>query len=177
MGTQKSRIQKTYEIDVGADKIEIDIFESNRQFDWLEYSLVYDKNEQHATIYDSYNLELAAKTKKSIRLSNFTDIYSLTNEKKYNIDNLIQKHLLYKQLVAWSCDGSNVAPLTDYMNNLIYQELIDEDDYNDAKSDKKVYFDLRASSGYTNETERLQRNQSKISVSIQLKTAVTKNLG
>ena len=33
MGTQKSRIQKTYEIDVGADKIEIDIFESNRQFD------------------------------------------------------------------------------------------------------------------------------------------------
>ena len=122
-------------------------------------------------------MELAAKTKKSIRLSNFTDIYSLTNEKKYNIDNLIQKHLLYKQLVAWSCDGSSVAPLTDYMNNPIYQELIDEDDYNDAKSDKKVYFDLRASSGYTNETERLQRNQSKISVSIQLKTAVTKNLG
>ena len=65
--------------------------------------------------------------------------------------------MFYKQLVAWSCDGSSVASLIDYMNNPIYQELIDEDDYNDAKSDKKVYLDLRASSGYTNESERLER--------------------
>ena len=30
-----------------------------------------------------------------------------------NFDNLTEKHLLHKQFVAWSCDGSSVAPLTD----------------------------------------------------------------
>ena len=38
METQKYPIQKTYEINVGADSIEIDFLESNRQFDWLEFS-------------------------------------------------------------------------------------------------------------------------------------------
>ena len=33
-------------------------------------------------IYDSYNVELAAKAIKSVKRSNFTEVYSLTNEKK-----------------------------------------------------------------------------------------------
>ena len=82
--------------------------------------------------------------------------------------------MLYKQFVTWSCDGSSVAALTDCMNNAIYQELIDEDDYNEVKSDERMYLDLRASSGYTNKEERLERKDSKISVSIQLKAAATK---
>ena len=97
-------------------------------------------------------------------------------KKIYSIDNLTQKHLLYKQFVAWSCDGSSVAPLTDYMNNPTCQELIDEDDYNEVESDERVYLDLRASSEYVNETERLGGNDSKISVSIQLKATATKKL-
>ena len=55
---------------------------SNRQFDWIEISLVYDKSDKHTTIYDSYNFKLAAKYIKSVKLGNFTGIYSLTNEKK-----------------------------------------------------------------------------------------------
>ena len=80
--TQKSSIQKSYKINVGADTLEIDFLRSNRQFDWLEFSLMYEKSDQHATIYNSYNFELAAKTIKSLRFSNFTEIYSLTNENK-----------------------------------------------------------------------------------------------
>ena len=57
--------------------VQIDSLGSNRQFDWLEFSLVYHKSDQQATIYDSYNFELAAKTIKSMKLSNFTEIYSL----------------------------------------------------------------------------------------------------
>ena len=63
--------------------------------------------------------------------------------------------------MTWSCDGSSVAALTDCMNNPIYQELIDEDDHNEVKSDESIYLDLRASSGYTNEEERLERSNSK----------------
>ena len=53
---------------------------TNRR-DWLEMSLVFDKSDKHTTIYDSYNVELAAKYIKSVKLSNFIKIYSLTNEK------------------------------------------------------------------------------------------------
>ena len=176
MGTLKFPIQKTCEINVGVDTIKTDFLRSNRQLDWLEFFSVYDKSDQHTTIYDSYNFELAAKTIKFIRCSNFTEIYSLSNEKKYTTDNLTQEHLLCKQFVAWSCDGSSVAAVTDYMSNLIYQELMDEDDCKKVKSDERVCLDLRASSGYTNEVEKLETNDSKTIASIQLKTAATKKL-
>ena len=42
---------------------------------------------------------MAVQLVKTLQLSNFTEIYSLTNEKRYNFDNLTQNHLLYKQLL------------------------------------------------------------------------------
>ena len=118
---------------------------------------------------------MASKKIKSIKFTNFTEIYSLTNEKKYDIDNLTQRHLLYKQFVAWSCNGSSVVPLSDYMNNLVFQELISEGDYFDVKSDERIYLDLRAGSGYLKEVEKFERNDSKISLHILLKEAATNN--
>ena len=84
--------------------------------------------------------------------------------------------MLYKQFTTWSCNGSSIAPLTDYINNPIYQELIDKEDYNKVKSDNRIYLELRASSGYMNKAKKLERNDSKINVSIQLKAAATKKL-
>ena len=95
------------------------------------------------TIYDTYNVEVASKINKNSKIDHFTEIYSLTNEKKYDINNFTQKHLLYKQFVSWSCNGSSVTPLTDYMNNPIYQELISEGDHFDVLSEKRTYLDLR----------------------------------
>ena len=114
---------------------------------------------------------MAAQLIKTLQLSNFTEIYSLTNEKRYNIDNLTQKHLLYKQFVAWNCNGSSVAPLTDYMDNPIFRELPDEEEYFSLKSDEKLYLDLRATSGYVTEAEKLERNDSEIYLQITLKKA------
>ena len=62
---------------------------------------------------------------------------------------------MYKQFVAWICNGCSTAPLTDYINNPVYQELIDEDKYFEAKNDERIYLDLRASSGYTKKAEKL----------------------
>ena len=57
------------------------------------------------------------------------------------------------------------------MNNSICQELISEDDYFDILSDERIYLDLRASSGYVKEAEKLRRNDSKITLHILLKEA------
>ena len=174
MGAQKTPIQKTYEIKQGSDSLNVEFLGANRQFDWIEISIVPDKSDKHTTIYDSYNREMAAPLIKTLQLSNFTEIYSLTNEKRYNIDNLTQKHLLYKQFAI--CNGSSVAPLTDYMDNPIFRELPDEEEYFSLKSNEKIYLDLRATSGYVREAEKLERNDSKINLQITLKKAAKFNL-
>ena len=107
---------------------------------------------------------MAAQLIKTLRVSNLTELYSLTNEKKYIVDNLTQKHLLYKQFLAWDCNGSSVAPISDYMDNPIFQELPEEQTYFNLKSDEKVYLDLRANSGYVKEAEKLERKDSKINL-------------
>ena len=78
--------------------------------------------------------------------------------------------------MAWSCSESNVAPFSDYMDNPVFQELVSEDDYFDVRSDERMYLDLRASSGYVKEAEKLERNDSKINLHITLKEAATKKL-
>ena len=83
---------------------------------------------------------------------------------------------MYKQFFAWACDGCSVAPLTDYTNNPIYQELISEDQYDGNTGEERLYLDLRASSGYTNEAEKLEKNGSKTNLEIVLKNAATKKL-
>ena len=62
------------------------------------------------------------------------------------------------------------------MNNPVYQELVTEDQYLSNKSDERIYLDLRASSMYVKEAEKLQRKDSKINLHIMLKAAASKNL-
>ena len=83
---------------------------------------------------------------------------------------------MYKQFVAWSGGGSSVAPLSDHVNNSIFQELVNEDEYFDVKSNERMYLNLRASSGYIKEAEKLERNYSKINLRILLKEAATNKL-
>ena len=55
------------------------------------------------------------------------------------------------------------------MNNPVFQELTPEDEYLDATSDERLYLDLRASSVYVKEAEKLERNDSKIILRLSLK--------
>ena len=76
---------KKHEINNGQDSLDIDFLGANRQLDLLELSLVYDKSDKHTTIYNIYNVKMAAKKMKSVKLMNFTEIYSLTNEKNMTL--------------------------------------------------------------------------------------------
>ena len=94
--------------------------------------------------------------------------------KKNDINNTPETHLSYKQFAAWSFNGCMIAPLTDYINNPVYQELREESEYFSA-SDERIYLDLRASYGYSKEMEKIERNDSKLNLKIQLKSAAAKN--
>ena len=62
------------------------------------------------------------------------------------------------QIFAFVCNGCTIAPVTDYVNNQIYQDLIKADKY--ISSHEKMYLDLRRPKGYTNELESLSRDDS-----------------
>ena len=57
------------------------------------------------------------------------------------------------------------------MNNPIFQELPNKNDYFGTKNDDRVYLGLRASSGYVKDAQKLKRNDSKINLQITSKTA------
>ena len=147
-----------------------------RQFDWFGISIVYDKSFQHATIYDSYDLELASKIIKTIKFENTSTTYSLTGKLSFDIEKDDDKNILYKMLVAKACDGCSTAPLTQYKNNEIYQEITEEDKFADNDTDDRIYIDMRRSKGYTDELEKLDRDDSGLAVTVALKEAAPKKL-
>ena len=67
MGVLTAPYQQLFEINKGTQSLTVTFKGAQRQFQWLEISLIYGKSYQHLTIYDSYNLELAAKMIQSIK--------------------------------------------------------------------------------------------------------------
>ena len=53
-------------------------------------------------------------------------------------------------LVAHSCNGYSSAPLTQYKNNQIYQEMTEEDKFTDNERDDWIYIDMRRSAKLMN---------------------------
>ena len=95
---------------------------------------------------------------------------------KFNILNDTQKHLLWKQCVAWHCNGYTAAAISHYINNPVFQELLLESDYFGTKSDEKIYIDFRDSPGYADEIEKPSRNYSKLNATIELRNPLAKKL-
>ena len=120
---QFSPYQQSFEVNFGTQTVNVNFQGANRQFALIEITLVYDWSDPHQTIYDSYNAELAATKIQSLKLENASTTYSLTVGLAYDVDSEDDKHWLYLMFVAYSCDGCTAAPLTEYVNNELFQEL------------------------------------------------------
>ena len=151
---------------------------AQRQFDWLEISIFYNKLLQHTTIYDSYDLELASKLIKTVKFEN-TMTYSLTEKLSYDLEKEDDKNILYKMLVAKACEGCTTAPLIQYKNNEIYQKITKEDEFTTNDTDNRIWIDMRRSKGYTDELEKIKINRDDrgLAVVIGFKEAAAKQLG
>ena len=111
-----------------------------------------------------------------ITLETVTNTYSITGMLEHNVDYEDDKQSLYAMFVAYNCNGCSGPPLTQYRNNEIYQELKSEEAYFGNESDEKIYIEMRRSKGYTDELEKLTRNNSEVSITVKLKAAGTKKL-
>ena len=171
-----SPYQQVFEVNTSTQDFTCAFKGAQRQFDWLEILIVYDKSYQQTTIYDSYDLELATKLIKTIKFENTSTTYSLTGKLLYDLEREDDKNILYKMLVAHSCDGYSSAPLTQNKNNQIYQEITEEDKFNDNERDDRIYIDTRRSKCYTDKLEKINRGDSGNALTIGLKTAAAKKI-
>ena len=174
-GIKPTPCQKSFEFVAGTESRVVNFQWANKQFSFLSISLVYDKSDQHGSIYDSYNNKLAITKIKSIKLENTSNTHSTFNSVKFDTADAHDKYLLYSQFIAWYCKGSSIALLLDYAHNPIYQELRSISKYF-ASSDQKIFIDLRRGKGYANETEKLNRDDSDRLVTVMLKNAAAKKM-
>ena len=176
MGVLPAPYQQLFEINRGTQSLTVTFKGVQRQFEWLEISLIYDKSYQHLTIYDSYGLELAAKMIESIKFENTTSTYSLTGKLEYDCKNRDKKTMLYKMFVAYNCNGCSTAPLMQYKYNPIYQYIMPQEEYRANTRDDRICIDVRSSQGYTDELEKLARDDSGLAVVVNLKNAAQKKM-
>ena len=79
-GVLPAPFQQEFEISTGTQNFTCTFKGAQRQIDWLEISIVYGNSYHHSTIYDSYDVELAAKLIKTIKFENASTTYSLTGK-------------------------------------------------------------------------------------------------
>ena len=77
-------------------------------------------------------------------------------------------------LAAFQCGGYSSATLSQFINNPVYQDMTREEEWGKSFKDDRLFIDLRRSKGYTDELEKIYRDDSQLSLTINLKTPTTK---
>lgn len=92
---EKSLLKKFYKLASDSQFHTINLDTVNRQFYCQEISLVFDKSNQNASTFDSYNAELTSRILGAVKVENITNKYSVANELEFDLRNKDQKHQIY----------------------------------------------------------------------------------
>ena len=164
-GIQKRPLLKSYQMSTGSQSKTVTFANSFKQFSFLEILLVYNKRDQHLSIYDSYNAEIASMDIKSIKLQNASNSYSEFNTVKFDLEDAEDQYTLYNAFTAWVTGGLTIAPQGDHAYNETVQQLPKIDKYF-GDADERVYIDIRQSKGFTNKLECINRDDSDLTVTV-----------
>ena len=109
-GLKITPLQKSYEMTAGSQSRTIMFNNTFKQFSFPEILLVYERSNQHISIYNSYNAEVAANQIKSIKLQNASNTYSEFNTVKFDLEDEEDRYMLHNAFTAWVTEGSSIAP-------------------------------------------------------------------
>ena len=104
-----------------------------------------------------------------------SNTYSEFNTVKFDLKDEEDRYMLYHAFVAWVTNSSSIVPESDFMYNEAIQELTNKNRYF-TDSDERVYIDIRRRKGYTGEFKKVNRHDSDLSVTDDLKAAAAKKM-
>ena len=174
-GLQKTPLQKSYEMTIGSQSIVVTFNNAFKQFSFIGISLVFNRSDENLSIYNSYNAEVASTHIKSIKLQNTSNTYGEFNTVKFDLEDQEDQYTLYNAFTACVTEGSSIAPQSDYAYNEIRQQLPNRTACFTV-SDERVYIDIRRSKDYTGEFERANRDDSDLTITVDLKAAAVKKM-
>ena len=124
-GVQFSPYQQSFKVNIGTQSVNVNFQGANTQFAWVEISPVFD---QHQTVYDSYDAELAATKIQSLKLENASTTYSLMGGLLYDTHNEDNKHWLYSCLLRSSVKAARLhhylnMEITKFFKNYLKNEI------------------------------------------------------
>ena len=108
-------------------------------------------------------------------MQNTSNTYSEFNTVKFDLEDEEDRYTLYNAFVVWVTNSSSIVPESDFMYHKTRQELPNRNTYF-TDSDERVYIDNRRSKGYTGEFERVNRDDSYLRITIDLKAAAAKKM-
>ena len=101
--------QKSYELVIGAQSKAFTFQNVFKQFAFLEFSLIFDRSDQHLNMFDSYNAEVAVTQIKSIKLQNASNTYSRYNDIKFDLEDEEDQFTFYNSFVTFVTNGSSIV--------------------------------------------------------------------
>ena len=131
-------------------------------------------------IVHSSNLKKIKNSKKLNRFFNEgqieTDVEKYTPSLKPFYLSGNDKCRTYKNFTDFNCKGDSIAPLIDYANNPICQELTMEEDYLKNPANKCLHINLRDSNYFPRETEWLRTDNSNLNLYVMPKSSAVKKI-
>ena len=109
---------------------------------------------------------------------NKSTTYSLTGKLEYDVNKNDELDILYKMFLAFQCNDCSTAPLSQYKNNEIFQEITTEENYTTTTNytDDRTLIDLQRSKGYIDELAKITRDDSGLGIVVTLKKAAAKKM-
>ena len=136
--TKPTPYQNLVELVSGTESRVVDFTEANKQLTFFAISLVYDKSDQHRSIYGRYNAELAiTKCLSKVPLT-------------HTVHLIVGNSILATRTTNCYCKACSIASLSGYANNSVFQELPTRSKYF-TSADEKIFINLRRGKGYMNE--------------------------
>ena len=85
---------------------------------------------------------------------------------KFDTSGMHNKFLLHNQFVAWYCKSCSIAPLPDYANNSVFQELPTRGECF-TSTDKKIFIDFKTQKKIHKRNGKLHKDDSDLTITIQ----------
>ena len=146
------------------------------QFEWFILSVQPQLSREHRNTFSTYENKQVCHLIKKIEIENSRDNYSRIDDKVFDLNDLDNRHSLYRQFRASISKGASTGNALNTSKNKEVQQTTRFYKFFTKDAADKIYIDMRETLGYTGQKDATKRDDSMITINITLEEAAATNL-